>query len=67
MVRSPGLTTPDRNEQATELRQAGSVRNNADLVGQAISALYQRIVKERLKILRLKTLEKTGEYEFEAL
>jgi len=47
--------------EARELEQAGAVRNNADLVCQAISALYQRMVEERLKILRLKTLEKTEE------
>lgn len=47
--------------QAKELKQSGFVRNNADLLCQAISTLYQRFVDERLKVLRLKTLERTGE------
>jgi hypothetical protein len=50
--------------QAKELKQSGFVRNNADLLCQAISTLYQRFVDERLKVLRLKTLERTGEDEF---
>jgi hypothetical protein len=45
--------------QAKELKQLGFVRNNADLLCQAISTLYQRFVDERLKVLRLKTLERT--------
>jgi len=49
--------------QAKELKQTGFVRNNADLLCQAISTLYQRFVDERMKILRLKTLERTGEDE----
>jgi len=49
--------------QARELKQSGAVRNNADLVCQAISALYQRTVDERLKTLRLKAFEKTEESE----
>ena len=47
--------------RAKELKQSGFVRNNADLLCQAISTLYQRFVDERLKVLRLKTLERTGE------
>jgi len=45
--------------RAKELKQLGFVRNNADLLCQAISTLYQRSVDERLKVLRLKTLERT--------
>jgi hypothetical protein len=48
---------------AKELKEEGIVRNNADLICQAVSALYQRFVDERLKILRLKTLERTEEDE----
>jgi hypothetical protein len=48
---------------AKELKDEGVIRNNSDLISQAISALYQRFVDERLKILRLKTLERTEEDE----
>lgn len=51
--------------EAQELKKTGIVRNNADLVRQGIIALYQRTVEERLKIMRLKALEKTGEDEDE--
>jgi len=47
--------------QAKELKQSGFVRNNADLLCQAISTLYQRFIDERLKALRLKTLERAEE------
>jgi pheromone shutdown protein TraB len=50
--------------QARELRQAGFVQNNGDLLRQAISTLYQKFVDERLKVMRLKALERTGEDEF---
>lgn len=46
---------------AKELKDEGVIRNNADLICQAISALYERFVNERLKILRLKTLEENKE------
>jgi hypothetical protein len=45
--------------EAKELKQEGVVRNNADLVRQGVSALYQRIVDERLKTLRMKAFEQT--------
>ena len=48
----------------SELRQAGFVQNNGDLLRQAISTLYQKFVDERLKVMRLKALERTGEDEF---
>jgi hypothetical protein len=49
--------------QAKELKQSGFVRNNADLLCQAISTLYQRFIDERLKVLRLKALEGNEEDE----
>jgi len=49
--------------QARELKEIGAVRNNADLVCQAIAALYQRVLDERLKTLRLRALEKAEENE----
>jgi hypothetical protein len=43
--------------QAKELKQSGFVRNNADLVSQAITVLYQQVIDQRLKVFRLRTLE----------
>jgi hypothetical protein len=47
--------------QAKELKQLGFARNNADLVSQAITVLYQQVIDQRLKALRLKTLERNEE------
>ena len=47
--------------QAKELKQLGFVRNNADLVNQAVTVLYQQVIDQRLKALRLKTLERDEE------
>lgn len=44
--------------QAKELKQLGFVRSNSDLVIQGINTFYQQVVDQRLKTLRLKTLEK---------
>lgn len=46
---------------AKEIKELGLVTSNHDLVNQAIKALYRDLTNERLKIARLKALEKAEE------
>jgi len=45
-------------EWAKEIKELGLATSNHDLVNQAVRALYENITNERLKIARLKALEK---------
>jgi hypothetical protein len=45
---------------ARGIKEQGLATSNHDLVNQAIRALYNHIVNERLKVARLQTLEKAG-------
>jgi len=46
---------------AREIKEQGLTTSNHDLVNQAIKALYMLLADERLKIARLKALEKAEE------
>jgi hypothetical protein len=46
---------------AREIKEHGLATSNHDLVNQAIKALYVSITNERLKIAKLKTLERSEE------
>ena len=48
---------------AREIKSPGIARSNSDLVYQAIACFYDKIVDARLKVARLKTLEKAAEEE----
>jgi len=45
-------------EWAKEIKELGLATSNHDLVNQAVKVLYENITNERLKIARLKALEK---------
>ena len=45
---------------AKEIKEQGLATSNHDLVNQAIKALYNHVINERLKVARLQTLEKAG-------
>ncbi len=46
---------------ALEIKELGLVTSNHDLVNQAIKALYTNLTQERLKIARVKALEREGD------
>jgi hypothetical protein len=46
---------------ALEIKALGLATSNHDLVNQGIKVLHTNLTEERLKIARLKTLEKAGE------
>lgn len=46
---------------AIEIKELGLATSNHDLVNQGIKVLHTNLTEERLKIARLKTLEKAGE------
>jgi hypothetical protein len=50
-------------EWAREIKELGLVTSNHDLVNQAVTTLYEKITDERLKIARLRALEKAEKAE----
>ena len=48
---------------AREIKALGLAKSNSDLVSQAIRCFYNKIVDERLKVARLKALEKAVKEE----
>ena len=46
------IKNPELARKLAELKQAGLVRSNADLIAQGIRLLYERLLDERLKTTR---------------